>query len=117
MNEQPELENTKWNLRMSEIKWMGDPRRFENHVESRLNDLGILITGSLGAFDSGWPGDKRSDCQTVEELAVRDLALRWMMRVANQSEGAVRKALWLEIEKELVELEKIAEGLWLKECT
>ena len=103
-------------MQISEIKWMGDPQRFENDVESRLNDLEILVTGLLGAPHPGWLGERGADRQTMEEFVVREAALHWIMRVANHSQGGVRKALWLDIEKELRELEKTVDALMRAEC-
>jgi len=103
-------------MQISEIKWMEDPQRFENDVESRLNDLGKLVTGLLGAPYPGWPGERSSDRRTTEEFVVREAALHWIMRVANHSQGAVRKALWLDIEKELRELEMTVDVLMRAEC-
>ena len=103
-------------MQISEIKWMGDPQRFENDIESRLNNLEILVTGLLDAPYPGWLGEIVSDRQAVEQFVVKEAALHWIMRVANHSQGAVRKALWLDIEKELVELEKTVDALMRAEC-
>lgn len=116
MSEKPQLENPSRNTRISEIKPMQDQQRFENHVESRLHELEKLVTGFLDAPCPSLLSERDLIRRIVEELVVKAAALRWIVRVAKHSDGAIRKPLWLDIENALLELEKTAEGLIHEEC-
>ena len=47
--------------------------------------------------------------EPIEELIVKEVTLRWIVRVAKRSEGPIRERLWADIDKALIELEMTAE--------
>jgi hypothetical protein len=47
--------------------------------------------------------------ELLEELVVKEAALRWIVRTASHTEGPVREKLWADIDKVLTELENTAE--------
>ena len=53
------------------------------------------------------------DCirEALEELTAKHTTLLWTARVAKCTAGAVRERLWLDIEKALASMEKVADSL------
>lgn len=47
--------------------------------------------------------------ELLEELVVKEAALRWIVRTASHSDGQVRERLWADIDSALTELENTAE--------
>lgn len=47
--------------------------------------------------------------ELLEELVVKEAALRWIVRTASHSDGEVRERLWTDIDSALTELENTAE--------
>jgi hypothetical protein len=83
----------------------------EQSIESRLRDLSAFIADLT---DSGYGVLLAEDSATREafdELRVKELVLRWIVRVAKHSNGAVREKLWADIEDAITGLEKTADSL------
>lgn len=80
-------------------------------IEARLHALTEFIEDfNDGAF-SAVLSERAFTREAVEELCVKESALRWILRVAKHSEGAVREKLWSDIEEAVTGLEKLAESL------
>ncbi|MGH9714547.1 MAG: hypothetical protein ACRD5M_14730 [Candidatus Acidiferrales bacterium] len=109
--------NAAGNLPVSRTKRIDEAqKRFEKHIESRSTEIAKLVAMLA---ESRYPGlrkygDLRGD--ELEDLLLKEARLRWVVRVAKYSEAANRRALWLEAEKELAQLEKAAEAMLHAEC-
>jgi hypothetical protein len=111
MSEQARFNSPSRNTPTAETNRSEQQRQFENYVESRLNDFRKLVASFIDAPYPSLLREKEAIRHTLEELIVKEEALRWIVRVARHSEGTVREALWLDIEKALGDLGNIAEGL------
>jgi len=103
-------------LRSSKSRVIEFPKRTESdqheqEIETRLRELTALVADLT---DSGY-GFLLSQVNTTreafEELRVKEAALRWIIRVARHSDGAVREKLWSEVEDAVAGLERTAELL------
>jgi hypothetical protein len=83
----------------------------EQNVESRLNGLGDEIQFLIEAPYPGLLQDRDSIREALDELTTKHTTLLWTARVAKCTEGAVRERLWLDIEKALASLERVASSL------
>jgi hypothetical protein len=85
--------------------------RFEDSIKARLQDLRTL------AGDFGNPAINRllteniSVRAAVEELIVKEAALRWIVDVATHSHGPIREKLWVDIDAVLTDLERVGESV------
>ncbi len=86
-------------------------RQAEREIESRLQVLGTVIENLTNAPYPGLLRDRGSIREALEELIVKETTLRWIVRVAKSTEGAVREKLWSDIEKAVTDLEKIADSV------
>ena len=94
-----------------EFPKMADRGQREQEIEARLRELTALVADLT---DSGYGvllSQARSTREAFEELRVKEAALRWIVRVARHSAGAVREKLWSEVEDAVAGLEKTAELL------
>jgi hypothetical protein len=85
--------------------------KLEQEIETRLQDLTALVADLT---DSGYGLlllQAPSTREAIEELRVKEAALRWILRVAKHSEGPVREKLWSEVDNAVGGLEKTAELL------
>jgi hypothetical protein len=92
-------------------------QRAEKMIESRLRTLGNIINDLLDA-----PYTEMSDCReniraALEELAVKEATLRWIVRVAKRTQGAMRERMWSDIERAVADLEKLADSVQRSEST
>ncbi|HEV2488239.1 MAG TPA: hypothetical protein VGT03_00395 [Candidatus Acidoferrales bacterium] len=97
--------------RVLEIEPTEEHQPFEEQIECRLNELGNLIAGFM---DSPYPGvlrESNSIREALDELAVEEATLRWILRTAKHSRGVVRYALWLQLARVLVDCEKIGKEI------
>jgi hypothetical protein len=83
----------------------------EQRIESRLHRLGDGIQGLVEAPYPGLLQDRTCIREALEELTAKHTTLLWTARVAKCTEGAVRERLWLDIEKAVASLEKVADSL------
>jgi hypothetical protein len=83
----------------------------EKAIEKRLRELTALVADLT---DSGYGfllAEEAATQDAFNELRVKEAALRWIVRVAKHSSGAVREKLWSDIEGAVSSLEKTAELL------
>ena len=83
----------------------------EHDIEVRLRELGTTINDLMDAPYPGLLRERVRIREALEELTVKETTLRWIIRVARSTEGAVQWRLWSDIDKALNDLEKIAESL------
>lgn len=83
----------------------------EEDIESRLRNLGHLVDGLCDATYLTLLTERTHVREALEELLVKEAAMRWIVRVARHSNGPIREALWSDIEKSLTDLEKTAESV------
>lgn len=97
--------------RVIEFPRMTERNQHEQEIETRLRDLTALVADLT---DSGYGvllAEETSTREAFDELRVKEAALRWILRVARHSDGAVREKLWSEAEDAVWSLEKTAELL------
>jgi hypothetical protein len=116
VNERVQFEKLIQDILISEINRSEQQRQFENRVQSRLNELSTVVIGMVDAPYPSLLSGRDALRQKLEELIVKEAALIWIVRVAKRTEGTVRENLWLDIEKALRGLEKIAEELTHAGC-
>ncbi|MGA8223112.1 MAG: hypothetical protein WB780_15795 [Candidatus Acidiferrales bacterium] len=83
----------------------------EEALEKRLRELTALVADLT---DSGYGfllAEEAATQEAFEELRVKEAALRWIVRVAKHSSGAVREKLWSDAEEAVSSLEKTADLL------
>jgi hypothetical protein len=83
----------------------------EQNVEARLGSLGDEIQYLMEAPYPGLLQDRDSIREALDELTSKHTTLLWTARVAKCTEGGVRERLWLDIERALASLEKVANSL------
>jgi hypothetical protein len=83
----------------------------EHDVEVRLRELGQVINDLMDAPYPGLLRERVRIREALEELTVKETTLRWIIRVARSTEGAVQRRLWSDIDRALTDLEKIAESI------
>jgi hypothetical protein len=83
----------------------------EQSIESRLRGLGDEIHYLMEAPYPSLLQDRESIREALDELTSKHTTLLWTARVAKCTQGAVRERLWLDIEKALASLEKVANSL------
>jgi hypothetical protein len=94
-----------------EFPKMTERDRYEQDIEERLRELTALVADLT---DSGYGlllSQAQSTREAFDELRVKEAALRWIIRVARHSDGAVREKLWSDLEEAVCGLEKTAELL------
>jgi len=89
----------------------GRQMQAEQNIESRLGRLGDEIQYLIEAPYPGLLQDRDSIREALDELTSKHTTLLWTARVAKCTEGAVREKLWLDIEKALASLERVASSL------
>jgi hypothetical protein len=95
-------------LQPTELSIFQDRRVREAIVEARLQALTDFVESIDNADYSALLPERSATREAVEELSVKESALRWIVRVARHSEGFVRERLWRDIEKALADLETLA---------
>jgi hypothetical protein len=83
----------------------------EKHIESRLRHLRCLVDGLCDAASPRLLTQTIHVREALEELLVKEAAMRWIVRIAKHSNGSIREALWSDIEKSLADLEQTAESV------
>ena len=99
------------NSRVIEFPHSTEMAPSEQSIESRLRDLTAFVADLT---DSGYGALLAEDSATrdaFDELRVKEIVLRWIVRVAKHSNGAVREKLWADIEDAVTGLEKTADLL------
>ncbi len=83
----------------------------QENIEIRLRNLGNAINDLLDAPYPGLLRERRFIREALEELTVKEATLRWIVRVARSTPGAVQHRLWSDIDLALTDLEKIADSI------
>jgi hypothetical protein len=107
---EPPLSAVSSKSRLIEFPPASDSNRCEGITETRLSDLTTLIADLT---DSGYGmllAQDPSTREVINELCVKEAALRWIIRVAKHSAGTVREKLWFDVEEAVSGLENTA---WL----
>jgi hypothetical protein len=84
---------------------------FEGQIKARLEELTKLVEGFADSTFNLVRVEQTPAREVLEELIVKEAALRWIVRVASYSNGPIRKKLWAEIDGALIGLEKTGESL------
>ena len=80
-------------------------------TETRLEALTMFVENLEHAAYAVLLSEQSSAQEVVEELCVKESALRWMARAAKHSEGVVRERLWKDIERAVGDLEALARSI------
>lgn len=83
-------------------------KELESNIEARLQELTDTVDSFGDAAFNLFLTEKSAVREAIEELAVKVSALDWIVKVAKRSTGPVRKGLWADIERSLVDLEETA---------
>jgi len=83
----------------------------EDDIEARLRNLGEVINDLLDAPYPGLLRERGRIRKAMEELTVKEATLRWIIRIARTTEGAVQRRLWADIDCALTDLERIADSI------
>jgi hypothetical protein len=94
-----------------EFRQVQEGTLFEDHVKDRLDGLTNLVEDSVNSTFNLLLGEKTCVREDLEELIVKEEALRWIVRIASRSSGPIREKLWTEIDQALGGLENTAESL------
>src|SRR5271154_2101589 len=105
MNKQSSSASTK----ILEFPRLEDPSIAEDEIKARLGRLTNLIEDFANSTINVLDMENNLLRELLEELVVKEAALRWIVRTASHSEGPVREKLWADIDKVLSELENTAE--------
>jgi hypothetical protein len=81
---------------------------FENEIKARLQELTDFVENFTSSTVNLLLTEKPSAREILEELVVKEAALRWIVRVATLSSEPVRARLWEDIDNALTDLERIA---------
>ena len=90
---------------------------FEKNFEPRLQRLGRLVKDLAGSAYPLLFIETARIRQGLGELVVKEEAMRWILRMAKDSEAPVRNRLLEYVAEALSDLERMAESLLYAECT
>ena len=90
---------------------------FAKDFELRMQRLGRLVKDLAGSAYPLLVTETARIRQGLGELVVKEEAMRWILRMAKDSEGPVRRKLLAHVADALSNLERIAESLLYAECT
>jgi hypothetical protein len=79
----------------------------EDLIKARLQTITSFVEGLTTSTVNLLLAEKPSAREALQELVVKEAALRWIVRVATLSSGDVRARLWADIDKALDNLELI----------
>jgi len=83
----------------------------EQTIETRLRSLTILVADLADSGFGALLAEEPATQEAFDELRVKESALRWIVRVAKHSSGAVREKMWRDTEDSVSSLEKTADLL------
>jgi hypothetical protein len=78
---------------------------YEDLIKARLQTITGFVEGLTTSTVNLLLAEKPSAREALQELVVKEAALRWIVRVATLSSGDVRSRLWADIDKALDNLE------------
>ena len=84
-----------------------DETAIENRIKARLQAITTFVEGLNTSTLNLLLAEKPFAREALQELVVKEAALRWFIRVATISNNRVRARLWADIEKALDDLEFI----------
>ena len=79
----------------------------EDLIKARLQTITSFVEGLTTSTVNLLLAEKPSAREALQELVVKEAALRWIVRVATLSSGEVRARLWADIDEALDDLELI----------
>ena len=82
-----------------------DATAYENQIKARLQAITSFVEGLNTSTVNLLLAEKPFAREALQELVVKEAALRWFVRVAIMSNEKVRTRLWTDIEKALDDLE------------
>jgi len=82
-----------------------DATVYENQIKARLQAITSFVEGLNTSTVNLLLAEKPFAREALQELVVKEAALRWFVRVAIMSNEKVRTRLWTDIEKALDDLE------------
>jgi hypothetical protein len=88
-----------------------DNSLYEDKIEARLANLSRALEQFVESLPAALLSDRSSTRELLEELAVKQSALQWIVRVAKHSEPGIRLRLWTDIDQSLAGLERALELL------
>jgi hypothetical protein len=103
---QPQLKS-----RVIEFPQTSESNLHEQTIQTRLRDLTAFVADLTDSGFGALLAEETSTREAFDELRVKEAALRWIIRVARHSTGAVREKLWSDVEAAVSSLEKTAELL------
>jgi hypothetical protein len=83
----------------------------EREIECRMEHLSHNLELFINTLPAAMLADQSSTRELLEELAVKQCALQWIVRVAKHSESGVREKLCSDIDESLSRLEKTLDVL------
>jgi hypothetical protein len=82
---------------------------YEDLIKARLHTITGFVKGLTTSTVNLLLAEKPCAREALQELVVKEAALRWIVRVATLSSGDVRARLWADIDEALGDLESIIE--------
>ena len=82
---------------------------YEDLIKARLQTITSFVEGLTTSTVNLLLAEKPSAREALQELVVKEAALRWIVRVATLSSGDVRARLWADIDEALDDLELIVD--------
>ena len=79
----------------------------ENQIRARMQAITSFVEGLNTSTVNLLLAEKPFAREALQELVVKEAAIRWFVRVATMSNEKVRARLWADIEKALDDLEFI----------
>jgi hypothetical protein len=79
----------------------------EERLKRRLQKITNFVENPTASAVTLLLAEKPLAQEVLQEVVVKEAALKWIVRVAAISTGSVRKRLWCDIEKALEDLEVI----------
>jgi hypothetical protein len=84
-----------------------EPAVYEDQIKARLQTITSFVEGLNTSTVDLLLAEKPFSCELLQELVVKEAALRWIVRVAILSNENVRARLWADIDKALDNLDLI----------
>jgi hypothetical protein len=86
-----------------------EPAVYEDQIKARLQTITTFVQGLNTSTVDLLLAEKPFARELLQELIVKEAALRWIVRVATLSNDNVRARLWADIDKALDDLDLIVD--------
>jgi len=86
-----------------------EPAVYEDQIKARLQTITTFVEGLNTSTVDLLLAEKPFASELLQELVVKEAALRWMVRVAALSNENVRARLWADVDKALDDLDLIVD--------